>query len=61
VLAGSLAQWLGGGHRAAATSIGILGCASLAVTVALIPGLRRSQPRNPAPVAADELGGAPAS
>ena len=55
VLAGSLAQWLGGGHRAAATAIGILGCASLAVTVALIPGLRRTRPGM---TGADELGGA---
>jgi MFS family permease len=44
VLAGSLAQWLGGGQRAAATAIGILGCASLAVTAGLIPGLRRTRP-----------------
>jgi hypothetical protein len=44
LLAGLLAQRLGGGHQAAATAIGILGCASLAVTVTLIPGLRRSRP-----------------
>jgi len=50
VLAGLLAQYLqarglGGGPSSAATAIGILGCASLAVTIALIPGLRRSRPR----------------
>ena len=45
VLAGVLAQRLGGGHAGAATAIGVFGCASLAVTVALIPGLRRTRPR----------------
>jgi hypothetical protein len=54
VLAGLLAQalqarGLGGGPAAAATAIGILGCASLTVTVALIPGLRRSRPRPASP------------
>ena len=49
VLAGSLAQWLGGGRLAASTAIGILGCASLAVTLALVPGLRRSRPCDPVP------------
>ena len=44
VLAGLLTQRLGGGHAGAATAIGVLGCASLAVTVALIPGLRRTRP-----------------
>jgi len=44
VLAGLLAQRLGGGHAGAATAIGVFGCASLAVTVALIPGLRRTRP-----------------
>ena len=44
VLAGLLAQRLGGGNAGAATAIGVLGCASLAVTVALIPGLRRTRP-----------------
>jgi hypothetical protein len=44
VLAGLLAQRLGGGHAGAATAIGVLGCVSLAVTVALIPGLRRTRP-----------------
>jgi hypothetical protein len=39
---------LGGGAAGAATAIGILGCASLAVTVALIPGLRRTRPRRDA-------------
>jgi MFS family permease len=62
VLAGLLAQYLqarglGGGPSSAATAIGILGCASLTVTIALIPGLRRSRPRPaaataPAPAAA---------
>lgn len=42
VIAGLLAQRLGGGPAAA---IGVLGCASLAVTLVLIPGLRRSQDR----------------
>ncbi len=45
VFAGLLAQRLGGGPSAAATAIGLLGCASLAVTAALIPGLRRTRPR----------------
>ena len=45
VLAGLLTQRLHGGSAAAATAIGIMGCASLAVTLALIPGLRRSRPR----------------
>ena len=46
VLAGLLAQDLGGGPRGAATAIGLLGCASLTVTVTLIPGLRRTRPRH---------------
>ena len=45
VLAGLLTQRLHGGSAAAATAIGVMGCASLAVTLALIPGLRRSRPR----------------
>jgi len=49
VLAGLLAQRLGGGAAGAATAIGILGCASLTVTVWLIPGLRRTRPVRPAP------------
>jgi hypothetical protein len=57
VLAGLLAQRLGGGSSGASAAIGILGCASLLVTVALIPGLRRTRPdrvprgadREPAP------------
>ncbi len=44
VLAGLLAQRLGGGSSGASAAIGILGCASLLVTVALIPGLRRTRP-----------------
>src|SRR6185437_593339 len=44
VLAGLLAQRLGGGHAGATTAIGVTGCASLAVTVALVPGLRRTRP-----------------
>ena len=47
VLAGLLAQRLGGGHAGAATAIGVMGCASLVVTVTLIPGLRRTRPRRP--------------
>jgi MFS family permease len=45
VLAGLLAQRLGGGNPGASTAIGVLGCASLTVTVILIPGLRRTRPR----------------
>jgi hypothetical protein len=45
VLAGLLAQRLGGGPAGAATAIGVMGCASLTVTVTLIPGLRRTRPR----------------
>jgi hypothetical protein len=51
--AGLLAQRLGGGQAAAATAIGILGCASLAVSVMLIPGLRRTRPGRPLPSAGD--------
>lgn len=43
VLAGALAQQLGGDHAGVATAIGLTGCASLAVTVSLVPGLRRSR------------------
>jgi hypothetical protein len=62
VLAGLLAQCLGGGPSAAATAIGLLGCASLTVTVTLIPGLRRTRPRpvspeTRAPVASAAPGG----
>jgi hypothetical protein len=49
VIAGLLQQRLGGTPSAAATAIGLLGCASLAVTVTLIPGLRRTRPRPAAP------------
>jgi hypothetical protein len=49
VLAGLLAQWLGGGPAGAATAIGLLGIASLTVTVALIPGLRRTRPSRRGP------------
>jgi hypothetical protein len=45
VMAGLLTQQLHGGPAAASTAIGVMGCASLAVTAALIPGLRRT--RNP--------------
>jgi hypothetical protein len=41
VLAGLLTERLAGGPAAA---IGVLGCTSLVITVALIPGLRRSRP-----------------
>jgi predicted MFS family arabinose efflux permease len=52
VLAGLLAQalqarGLGGGPSSAATATGILGCVSLTVTIALIPGLRRTRPAAP--------------
>lgn len=47
VLAGVLTQRLHGGPTAAATAIGLMACASLAVTVALIPGLRRTRPPGP--------------
>jgi len=43
LLAGSIAEILGGRAAAASTAIGIMGCASVAVTVSLIPGLRRSR------------------
>lgn len=45
VLAGLLIQRLHGGPAAASTAIGLIGGASLAVTLALIPGLRRTRPR----------------
>jgi hypothetical protein len=44
VIAGLLTQRLHGGPAAAATAIGIMGCASLTVTLGLIPGLRRTHP-----------------
>jgi hypothetical protein len=44
VIAGLLAQRLGGGPAGAATAIGVMGCASLAVTASLVPGLRRTRP-----------------
>jgi hypothetical protein len=50
VIAGLLAQHFGG-SSGAATAIGLLGCASLAVTATLIPGLRRTRPR---PVVPDQ-------
>lgn len=53
VLAGLLAGRLGGGPAGASAAIGAFGCASLAVTVALIPGLRRTRPgRDPRPARA---------
>jgi hypothetical protein len=58
VLAGLLAQRLGGGHGGASATIGILGCASLTVTIALIPGLRRTRPR-PRPAADHRADAAP--
>jgi predicted MFS family arabinose efflux permease len=45
VMAGLLTQQLHGGPAAASTAIGVMGCASLAVTAALIPGLRRTRNR----------------
>jgi hypothetical protein len=54
VLAGLLAQRLGAGPTGASTAIGIMGCASLIVTVALIPGLRRTRPSRPR-ASADEI------
>ena len=45
VLAGLFAQQLGGGAAGASTAIGVFGCVSLAVTVTLIPGLRRTRPQ----------------
>jgi hypothetical protein len=45
VAAGLLAQRLGVAAGGASTAIGILGVASLAVTAALIPGLRRTRPQ----------------
>lgn len=51
VLAGFLAQRVSGGPAAA---IGILGCASLVITVTLIPGLRRTRDR-PAAEEAERL------
>jgi hypothetical protein len=49
VLAGLLTERLAGGPAAA---IGVLGCTSLVITVALIPGLRRSRPGHAATPAA---------
>ncbi len=45
VIAGLLTEQLHGGPAAACTAIGVMGCASLAVTVTLIPGLRRTRPQ----------------
>ena len=58
VLAGLLAQRLGGGPSGASAAIGILGCASLLVTVTLIPGLRRTRPTN---TASTQSAGSPSS
>jgi hypothetical protein len=49
VLAGLLAQRVSGGP---AVAIGALGCASLVISLALIPGLRRTQGQPGSPVAA---------
>ena len=49
VIAGLLTQRLHGGPAAASTAIGVMGCVSLAITLALIPGLRRTRPRVAAP------------
>jgi len=61
VLAGLLAQYFHarglGGPAGAETAIGVLGCASLTVTVMLIPGLRRTRPRR----GAEEAGREPAA
>jgi predicted MFS family arabinose efflux permease len=46
VLAGLLAQRVSGGPPAA---IGIIGCASLVISLTLIPGLRRSTAAQPCP------------
>lgn len=43
VFSGLVAGQVGGGSTAAATAIGITGCASLAATAALTPGLRRTR------------------
>jgi hypothetical protein len=51
-LAGSLAQVLGLRGAAVGTAIGIMAVLSLAVTFALIPGLRRSRPELSAPTEA---------
>jgi hypothetical protein len=53
VLAGLLAQRLSGGP---AVAIGVLGCASLLISVALIPGLRRTRGRPGSLVAAGHAG-----
>jgi predicted MFS family arabinose efflux permease len=47
VLAGALAQALGATAHSAATAAGIMAAVSLAVTVSLAPGLRRSRPCPP--------------
>ncbi|BCJ32166.1 MFS transporter [Actinocatenispora sera] len=56
LVAGLLTQSFGGGAAAAATAVGLVGCASLATTALLVPGLRRSRvldaAARPAPVAA---------
>jgi predicted MFS family arabinose efflux permease len=58
VLAGLLTERLAGGP---AVAIGVLGCASLVITVALIPGLRRSRPKHiPAAVSEPAAGPGPA-
>jgi MFS family permease len=52
VLAGVLAQALGATAHSAAIAAGIMAAASLAVTVCLAPGLRRSRPDHQPPKAA---------
>jgi hypothetical protein len=49
VLAGLLAEQFGVGRAAASAAIGVLGCASLALTLSLVPGLRRTRPHRVAP------------
>ena len=50
LVGGTVAEGFDSGRTGAATAVGIMSCASLAVSVALIPGLRRSRGR-PATVA----------
>ena len=43
LVGGTVAELFGSGRGGAATAVGVMSCASLVVSVALIPGLRRSR------------------
>lgn len=54
-VAGLLASWFGGGSSAAAIAIGVAAATSICVSVALIPGLRRSRVRTLEPASIEPV------